>query len=134
MVIILGLSCCVLIIYMTVRTSILLSECMTKRKLPVYMTIWIISLSYLLCFLVAGFVYVNHHYMGKSFDNETLSITRDLCRTLHASTIFLAIVLIIYHTQKLNLVSIRLCQKIQYTAEFMNESENFSQQDDGPNS
>lgn len=106
--VVLGLTINLFQLWIGVMATINLGRTNVKNKLPIYVSIWTILITYMVVQLLQTFNYMDVTY----FHMKAISVftIRMIAINFHEGTIFLATGLIIYHTYHLNKSTIALAK------------------------
>lgn len=107
-IVVLTILICLFEIYIGVLTTLSLHNTDVQIKWPIYLSIWVLLLSYLAVQILQTFLYTY-----KNYTNNTYVQYRLLASTIHNLLIYLAILLIIWHTYRINKHTIKLVKSIE---------------------
>lgn len=90
------------------KTSLILTQTGVSMKWPLFLTIWLICITYVLDGVFQFLIYVDQTFVQHQFDHFDVFEARTVASTCHNVVIYLALWLLIYHTQRINTKTIRL--------------------------
>ena len=102
---------CLFLVYIGVKSSQILYLTGVKLKWPLFLTIWVICITYLADQLLEMMIYYKHNLTDSEFNN--LFDSRSISITLHETVIYIAMWLVVFHTQSLNRKTIRLLSLLE---------------------
>ena len=93
---------CIFYIIIGIVTTMMLNETGLKTKWPFYLTIWSILLSYIILETFQAFLYVNDEYFNIFPENFNTFEAQLFGTAFHEGLIFVALFMIVWHTDRIN--------------------------------
>lgn len=85
-----------------IQTTMILGQTGLKDKWPFYLFVWVILLSYIMLQLFQAFLYIDSTYFNITQGNFNELEARLVATALHEGLIFLAMFVIVWHTNRIN--------------------------------
>jgi len=99
------------LVYIGVRSSQILYQTGVKLKWPLLMTIWVINITYFADEVFVAILFYKHNFSDSEFSK--FFFARSISVTTHQTLIYIATLLVVFHTQSLNRKTIRLLSLLE---------------------
>jgi len=99
------------LVYIAVRASLILYQTGVKLKLPLLIGNWLIFITFVADDMLTAIVFYKHNFSDQQFDK--FFFARTISVTTHQTLIYVALLLVVFHTWNLNRKTIRLLSLLE---------------------
>jgi|LauGreDrversion4_2_1035121.scaffolds.fasta_scaffold376207_2 hypothetical protein len=103
---------CIFEVLIGIQTTVVLNQTGLRSKWPFYLIVWVILLSYIVLQLFQAFLYIDTNYFDLTQGDFNTVQARLISLTLHEGLIFLAMFVIVWHTNRINSHTLMMLKKL----------------------